>query len=38
VASVLVFRALTYLVPIGIGALSFLHWRRQVAIGHASSL
>jgi putative heme transporter len=37
VASVLVFRALTYLIPIGFGALTFLYWRRQVAAGDASS-
>jgi putative heme transporter len=36
VASVLVFRALTYLIPIGFGALTFLYWRRQVAVGDAS--
>jgi putative heme transporter len=36
VASVLVFRALTYLIPIAIGALTFLYWRRQVAVGHTS--
>jgi uncharacterized protein (TIRG00374 family) len=36
VASVLVFRALTYLIPIGFGALTFLYWRRQVAVGHTS--
>jgi putative heme transporter len=38
VAAVLVFRALTYLIPVGFGALTFLYWRRQVAVGHASSL
>jgi putative heme transporter len=38
VAAVLVFRVLTYLIPIGFGALTFLYWRRQVAVGHASSL
>jgi uncharacterized membrane protein YbhN (UPF0104 family) len=37
VASVLVFRVLTYLVPIGFGALTFLYWRRQVAVGDTSS-
>jgi putative heme transporter len=36
VASVLVFRALTYLIPIGFGALTFLYWRRQVAARHTS--
>jgi putative heme transporter len=38
VAAVLVFRVLTYLIPIGFGALTFLYWRRQVAVGRASSL